>query len=417
MATPVSGGRSLNATKPKPRIAVICLFLDKRHGSERIMIEWLAHLPDAFDIHIYSQRVEDLDPSKFTWHRVSPLPGPHLLNFLWWLFASRVRLNWDQRFRGMHYDLIFSSGAEWPGADAICIHIVFAEYVRRMKKSLQLMRTVFWEWPEIVHRKIYYALAKNLERRAYTNPSTTLIAHSSKTAREVEQLYGARDSIPVIYLGIDHATFNPERRTSLRTNARAALGIVPHEFALVLVGNDWRNKGVPVLLEALAILRDLPVILLVVTREDVSVCRDRLRERQLESRVRFLPPRSDIDFYYAAADAYAGPSVQDSYSMPPAEAMACGLPVIVSASAGVSEMVTDGFDGLILENPADAQALAAMIQLLSQDQAFAARLGENAHKTAQRYTWESNGRELAGIFEEILRRKSGRATHSLPQEL
>ena len=59
-----------------------------------------------------------------------------------------------------------------------------------------------------------------------------------------------------------------------------------------------------------------------------------------------LPPRKDVEFYYAAADVYAGPSLQDSYAMPPAEAMACGLPVIVSASAGVSEIVTSGKDRL-----------------------------------------------------------------------
>jgi hypothetical protein len=51
--------------KPKPRLAVVSPFLDKRHGSERITVEWLSHLPDEFDIHVYSQRVEDFDESKF----------------------------------------------------------------------------------------------------------------------------------------------------------------------------------------------------------------------------------------------------------------------------------------------------------------------------------------------------------------
>ena len=64
--------------KPKARLAVVSPFLDKRHGSERITIEWLSHLPDEFDIHVYSQRVEDFDQSKFTWHRIPKLPGPHL---------------------------------------------------------------------------------------------------------------------------------------------------------------------------------------------------------------------------------------------------------------------------------------------------------------------------------------------------
>ena len=104
----------------------------------------------------------------------------------------------------------------------------------------------------------------------------------------------------------------------------------------------------PVLLDALAKLRDLRVGLLIVSREDQSSCLRLVTEKKLEDRVLFLPPRKDIEFYYAAADAYAGPSLQDSYGIPPAEAMACGLPVIVSAAAGVSEIVTNDVDGICL---------------------------------------------------------------------
>jgi UDP-glucose:(heptosyl)LPS alpha-1,3-glucosyltransferase len=130
-----------------------------------------------------------------------------------------------------------------------------------------------------------------------------------------------------------------------------------------------------------------------------------------------LAPRKDIEFYYAAADAYVGPSLQDSYGIPPAEAMACGLPVIVSASAGVSEIISNGVDGLILDDPTDSKMLATMIRHLYQDEAFRSRLGERAVETARRYTWERNGLELAAIFEEVLRRKSGFAAQTLRQEL
>ena len=68
-------------------------------------------------------------------------------------------------------------------------------------------------------------------------------------------------------------------------------------------------------------------------------------------RVHFLPPRQDVEFYYAAADAYVGPSLEDTFALPPQEAMACGMPVIVSAENGTSEIITDGKDGLILGIP------------------------------------------------------------------
>ena len=403
----------MNFGTPKPRVAVISPFLDKRHGSERIMLEWLRHLPDSFEIHIYSQRVEDVDSSRFRWHRIPELPGPHLFNFLWWLAANRLWLGWDRRFRSLRHEIVFSSGANRLGADVICVHIVFAEYIRRVREGMKLARNPVWHWPRLLHRKAYYGIARLMERYAYLNPKTTVVVCSQKTAVEIERHYQRHERIPVLHPGIDHSVFNSARRVDLREEARSKLGLSKNQFAIILVGNDWRNKGVSVLLEAMEQLGELPIRLFVVSREDPSVCWKLVEERKLEGNVRFLPPRGDIEFYYAAADVYAGPSLQDSYSIPPAEAMACGLPVIVSASAGVSEIITHAVDGLILDDPTDATGLAGMIRRLYKDEGFRARLGEKAAATARKYTWEQNGLELAAIFEEILRRKTRPAAQTI----
>jgi len=403
-------------TKQRPRLAVISPFLDKSHGSERIVVEWLSHLPDTFDIHVYSQHVEDLDLSRFTWHRIPKLPLPHLLDFLWWLGACHVLVGWHHRIRGLRYDLIFSSGANYPGADVICVHIVFAEYVRQMCLETSLLRNSVWHWPRLLHRKFYYRVACFLENRAYRSPGTTLVVNSKKTAREIAHYFRRVQAIPVVYLGIDHAAFNPTRRAELRDAARRELGIREDQFALVLVGNDWLNKGVGVLLDAMELLRDLPVRLLIVSREGASQWRNAFSDKNCKDRVQLLPPRKHIEFYYAAADVYAGPSLQDAYAMPVAEAMACGLPVIVSATAGVSEIVTNGVDGLILDDPRDAAGLAALIRRVYEDRVFRDRLGERASETTRKYTWQNNGRELAAIFEEVLARKSDFAAQTQIQE-
>ena len=66
----------------------------------------------------------------------------------------------------------------------------------------------------------------------------------------------------------------------------------------------------------------------------------------LVGRVLFPPPRHDVEFYYAAADAYVGPSLHDSFALPPIEAMACGLPAIVSDQVGCGpDLIDPGFTG------------------------------------------------------------------------
>ncbi len=110
---------------------------------------------------------------------------------------------------------------------------------------------------------------------------------------------------------------NPQRRRALRDEARRQIGLSSDRFALILVGNDWQKKGVSVLVEALSKSRDHPVDLLLVSREDPAPRRATIRDAGLERRVHFLPPRPDVQFYYAAADAYVGLFFEDTFALPP----------------------------------------------------------------------------------------------------
>jgi len=395
---------------PRPKLAVVSPFLDKQHGTERIVAEWIERLAGRFEIHIYSQRVADVDLSRVTWHRIPKLPGPHLFSFLWWFAANRISRSWHRRFRGLRPDLVFSPGVNCLDADAVSVHVVFAEYTRKHRHQLRLHANPVSAWPRLVHRRLYYAFVIGLERRLYTNPRVALIATSRNTVAGLESSIARSHVSRTVYPGLDLEIFNRANRAALRPQARQTLGLSGDRFTLLLVGNDWRNKGLPVLLDALAQLRGLAVDLLVVSREESADARDAVRGKSLEGRVHFCPPRKDVEFYYAAADAYAGPSLEDTFALPAAEAMACGLPVIVSAEAGVSEIVTDGVDGLILRDPLDAAGLATMIRGLFEDAEWRERLGRCASDTARKYTWERSASDLADTFNAILSGKTKAST-------
>ena len=403
--------------KGQPRLAVISPFLDKRHGTERRVVEWISRLVDAFEIHVYSQRVDDLNLSKITWHRIPRLPAPHLINYLWWFFANRFARIWDRRVRGLQHDIVFSPGVNCLDADVVSVHIVFAEYIYRNRAEMKFARNPASSWPALLHRKLYYGLIVFLERRLYTQRKLRLVLIAQRTEDELRRFYGRNEKFPILYVGLDHEVFNSTRRTAKRDAARRELSITEDAFVLLLIGNDWRNKGVMVILEAMGMLNDLPVRLLLVGRENVAEYRDIVEEHHLADRVHFLSPRPDVDFFYAAADVYLGPSLEDTFAQPPAEAMACGLPVVVSRANGTSEIITDGVDGFILKDSADAASLAGMIRRLYVDQEFRARMGKNAAETTKRYTWDRNGEDLLKIFQEILERKAGPPTRSGDQKL
>jgi glycosyltransferase involved in cell wall biosynthesis len=231
------------------------------------------------------------------------------------------------------------------------------------------------------------------------------------------RFYGRHDRIAILYLGLDHQTFSPARRLQLRESARKEIGLQDGHFVVLLIGNDWRNKGVPVLVQAMALLRDLPINLLVVSREDPAAIESLVDHNRLAGYVRIMPPRKDVEFYYAAADVYAGPSLEDTFALPPAEAMACGLPVIVSAANGTCEIMTNEQNGLILSDSTNSLELAQMLRRLYEDQDLRKRLEQNAAETAGKYTWERNGRELSMIFGDIVRRRPPGDTQTQTQEL
>ena len=400
----------------RPHLVVVSPFVDKRHGTERRVAEWLTQLAETFEIHLYSQRVEDLDLSRVIWHQIPRLPGPHVFNYAWWFVANHVWRSWDRRFHGLHFDLVFSPGINCLDADVMSVHVVFEQYRRQISEHLSLKARHLPNWPAILHRKLYYSLIANLERKLYSDPRRSLILVSSRTGVPLKTLYGRTERFPVVYLGVDQESFNPAKRLLLRDEARKMLGLSSSQFVLLLIGNDWKNKGLPVLLEAFRCLEAMPFQLLVVGHDNPSHYRGLIEKNQGQERIQFLPPRKDVEFYYAAADAYVGPSREDTFAQPPAEAMACGLPVITSATNGTSEIIENGVDGFVMRDSSDANELASLIRTVYEDPAVRERIGARAAEKMREFTWERNGREMTEILMKVLDEKHSLAAAALRQE-
>ncbi len=389
------------------RIAVVSPLIDKRHGTERRVAELISHLSNNYEFHVYGTRVQDIDPGRVVWHRIRPLPGPHLLAYPWWFFANHLS-RWHDRSGGFVPDLVYSPGINCLDADVISVHIVFGSFRKRLHSELRLSNNPVLSWPRIIHRRLYYRLIAALESHVYGRADVCLAAVSQKIAADLRECYPASPESSVIYTGLDLDCFSPQRRARLRAGSRHALSLRDDDFVLLLIGNDWRNKGLNCLLRSMAQVADPRLRALIVGRDNPSPFLHLITQLGLEARVQFCPPRADVEAYYAAADAYVGPSLDDAFAQPPAEAMACGLPVITSRNNGGSEIITHGCDGLVLENPTDPKALADMIRHLAVDPMLRDQLGAAAAETARQYTWERNAAQMRELFERAAARRRTR---------
>ena len=382
------------------RLAVVSPFVDRRHGTERALVELLERLARDYgcEIHLYSQRVEDLSfhlsPSgsqklgSIVWHKLPSLPGPHLLQFLLWFYLNRLFRWFDLTFRGASCDLVLSPGINCSDADVVIVHALFH---RLREISLETPNPSLPK-PNLfrrLHRGLYYALLTRLEKRIYSNPRVALAAVSPRTAALLGT-YFHRQDVVVIPNGVDTSSFSPAARFGRREAARAHWGLQAGEMVLLLIGNDWANKGLPTVLEALKELSDIQARLLVVGGDLVSPWRDLARRFGVLDRCVWEPACADILDTYAAADLYVSPSREDSFGMPVAEAMACGLPVITSALAGVSSLLRDNADGFVLPDPRDARTLAELIRKLYVQADLRIRIGQAAVEAAREWTWDRN---------------------------
>jgi UDP-glucose:(heptosyl)LPS alpha-1,3-glucosyltransferase len=397
----------------KPRIAVVSPFLDKRHGTERCVAEQLERLAADYEFHVYSTRIADMNLHRIAWHHIPTIPGPHLFKYIWFFCANHFRRWFECTLGKIDFDLTYSPGINCFDAELIAVHIVFAEFLERVHGGSAAQRKRSGSWARALHRRLFYRLIIWLEGRIYARQILPLIAVSRKVENDLERFYGRRNYSTVVYNGIESKQFNLQVRERLRGSARDYLGYSYFDFVVLLVGNDWINKGLPCLLEAVALLNQRRLKVAVVGEDHISFFRPLLESKGLISIVQFLPLRPDPEFYYSAADAYVGPSLEDAFALPPLEAMACGVPAIVSRRAGVSELVTHGEDGYILEDPEKPEELAPLIARLQENDELRQRMGRKAAETARQYTWESNAAQFREVLLSVLAAK--RAEHSVHQ--
>jgi len=172
-----------------------------------------------------------------------------------------------------------------------------------------------------------------------------------------------------------------------RARFRRSLGVTEDDLGLAFVAlGQFERKGLPLVLEALAHLREPRLKLLVVGgREDlVETYRRRADRMGLSPYVQFLGDQHDVRPYLWSSDALVFPSFYEAFSLVTLEAAAAGLPLIVPPINGVEEFVRDGENGLLIHQTRDGVA-AGLARFLALSPDARRSMGQAARESVQRY--------------------------------
>jgi glycosyltransferase involved in cell wall biosynthesis len=190
---------------------------------------------------------------------------------------------------------------------------------------------------------------------------------------------------------------------------RARLGIGPDEFAVGLVSSLVAHEGIGTLLEAVKLLTQAGVparALIVGDGPEREPLRRRAAELGLDAVFTGRVPMAEVRSYHAVLDAFVVPRTADRVCqlvtpLKPVEAMASGLPVVVSATDALTEIVTDGERGMSFP-PGDAAALAQRLRRLHGDEDLRRSLGENARAwVARDRTWDHNAARYRDAYARL----------------
>ena len=183
---------------------------------------------------------------------------------------------------------------------------------------------------------------------------------------------------------------------------------------LLCVARLIERKGQQHLIEAVSQLigQGLPLRLDLIGTGDAQAANMSLvQERGLQDHVHFsgYVPREAIAAEYAAAHIFVLPSFNEGMSVATLEAMAAGLPVIVTRTGGTLELVEEGGTGLTFDW-ADIETLTAHIRRLVTDRALIRQMGMASRTRAARFAWETAAARYVKLFEQGCRQ-------SVPQDM
>lgn len=375
------------------KIALVRKYYTDFGGAERYTAALAEHLLNAgHEVHVFANEWRDRNKQtgigSVIFHRVPMLKGLSVLEVLSFALNSRRMLERE------HFDIIHS-------------------FERTLKQDIYragdgchrewLLQRMKIDPPyKYFVNKInpLHLLLLWIEAQIFKNGNfKTIIANSERGKDEIVKHYRVPpEKIQVVYNAVDNERFNQPDAHEIRQKVRKSLGTSPDDQLLIYVGSGFKRKGVAAAIASLVKLQS-HVHLVIIGKDRIHPYETLVKKYGVESRVHFIGPVVDVERYYWAGDLFVFPTVYEPFSNVCLEAMASGLPVVTSRINGASEVIREGENGYIIENPTDPSEVADKIgKGLKLDRSLVQACNR---EFLNDFTWEEQLRKIVDIYEVV----------------
>lgn len=348
-------------------IALVVHDLDERGGHGLYTKVLADELSCRHEVSVFANRCARPEGTRWASRHVPAWRGSALSTvrtFPWGLRSRSAALD--------RYQIRHSQGFCGGSPNVVTAHICVAAYLDSLREAA-------------LRHRVSLRMMAAAEERFYRRYEGRVIAVSHLVASGLREFYGVHANVTVIPHGVDSRRFDGAGRARRREETRRQLGVGEAETLALYVGD---------LTKAHAYLKELaraaPAAQVIIVTASHAYRWD-------APNVRILPPTSELERFYAAADAFIFPTTYDAFGMVVLEAMAAGLPVFSSDRAGAAELITSGRDGFVA--PLDEWVEATAARLL--DRAQLQTIGRAAEQTARRHDWPTVVRAVEQLYAEV----------------
>ena len=252
--------------------------------------------------------------------------------------------------------------------------------------------------------KYYYSniLLKNLKK------AFSIIVISETTKRDILKFFPEIDEgkINVIYNGYEKKVFNTDKDLMLIDNFKKKHGLDKY---ILYVGRITKIKNVMCLIKAFSNIKDKTKCNLLIIGKDesgvMSEANDFISNNSMQDRVRFIERLEETEVQYAfkGASLFIQPSLSEGFGLPAIEAMAGGIPCILSDIDAFREISSGA---ALLFNPANENELQEKILLLLNNESLYNGYKEKGLKRSNDFDWDNTADEISKVINKALSDKN-----------
>jgi UDP-glucose:(heptosyl)LPS alpha-1,3-glucosyltransferase len=371
------------------KIAII-LSRIHRFGSSRYVLEVTDYFAKkGHNVHLFATSCDPINNPRVKFHKIpyfgvnfltkeATISFLHTVNMMSWNKFFEIRLAQPTRY--------FSPN--------VCeMQFVYREGVKQIKRFGVLRKLR-------INSKITPLIERHNLKKA-----KAVIAISKSVKNEVLKNYSfvPEDIVHVCYSGVNPEEFNPKHRRAALREIRNKFEIEKDELLLLFVGNPFYRKGVRPLIKSLRYIKNKDFKLLISGKDDPEPYMKLAKKLGVSDLIQWnIGLTYDIYKFFAAGDVFVFPTFYEPFGLVIIEAMASGLPIVTSRLAGAAELIDDGKEGLLLENPKNEKEVADKLNYLLDNESLLRKMGRNARGKAERHPWSRTAKDMLEVFEGII---------------